>query len=229
MRCALEIDSPPAAAVPRGIQCVASGGALSSVRTIAASIRSSSIAGRPGTGLVRRPSRLRSRKRLRHLGIACVSWPDSAATRLCRAPFALASTACARRASACAVVRRAAKPRSSPRSVSAAPTVACRRCAHARGSLARHAESAQRRTSDPEHERLGAAAAVPGRLSELASRPSRRPAPLASRPARYRSRGRPPRRRPAPVESGRQLGAKLPRAPPRGHAITQPAPQVSPL
>ena len=68
MRCTLDTDSPLALAMPRELQWVAFGGKLSRVRTITASIRSSSmVRGAPERGSSCRPSRRCSQKRRRHL------------------------------------------------------------------------------------------------------------------------------------------------------------------
>jgi hypothetical protein len=67
MRCTVETDKPQARAMPRELQCVASGGTRSSVCTTIASIRASSILrGVPDRGSSRKPSRRCSAKRRRH-------------------------------------------------------------------------------------------------------------------------------------------------------------------
>lgn len=68
MRCTVEVESPQALAIPRELQWVASSGRVSSVATITASMRASSIVrGAPGRGSSRSPSSLCAAKRWRHL------------------------------------------------------------------------------------------------------------------------------------------------------------------
>jgi hypothetical protein len=108
-----------ARAMPRELQWVASGGLLSRVRTITASIRASSIVrGVPDRGSSQRPSSRCSAKRRRHLPTVSGSIPRRAATTLLCSPSTQARMIRARSAKPCAVLRRDTSDANSARSTS---------------------------------------------------------------------------------------------------------------
>jgi hypothetical protein len=109
MRPTLEVELPLRRAMLRVLQCLASGGWLSSVCTMTLSTLASSIwRGAPGRGSSSRPSRPRSTKRRRHLPTVCGVTRSRAAIALLLRPAGRPSTIRARNAKACAVLRRCA-------------------------------------------------------------------------------------------------------------------------
>src|SRR6202165_4495946 len=107
-------DIPRCVAIDRVDQCVASGGVVSSVAVINASIcASSTTRGRPGRGSSSKPSQRASRNRLRHLVIVPRSTPSRAAKSVFEPPSAAANTISARSAKPAALVRRRAPPSNS--------------------------------------------------------------------------------------------------------------------
>ncbi len=94
-------ETPAAAAIDRVDQCVASRGAVSSVRTNTSSITASVILrGGPGRGSSASPSRRRSANLRRHLLTVAAWQPNAAAISLLWRPSAAASTIRHRSASA---------------------------------------------------------------------------------------------------------------------------------
>ena len=109
--------SPLALAIERVLQWVASRGIDSSVIVTTRSTSASPILrGAPGLASSSRPSQRAATNRRRHLPTVTRVVPSRSATAMSLSPAALASTMRARRASACAVLRRRTQRSSSSRS-----------------------------------------------------------------------------------------------------------------
>jgi len=115
---------PVSTAIARVLQCVASRGFVSRVRTITRSTSASEILrGAPGRGSSRRPSIPWETKRRRHLPTVVRFTPARSATTKSSPPSAHAKTIRARRAKACAVVALLVQRVSSSRCTSVSSTI----------------------------------------------------------------------------------------------------------